>query len=188
MYLPRLRDLSVLLTAVADGPRTLDMVRDGFGYAESFDEAEQRYRGLVVNSAVNAPLADGRTLLVRSEVALSQAAKVAAETGPDTVDTPTALEESATGVAGMQPPGVASGAKRPAPTRYFGRKYLNVNRVGLNASEIANEVVAHLNALQGVDVTVTMEIVASGPGFDEQVIRVVSENASALRFDATEFE
>jgi hypothetical protein len=186
IYLPRLRDQSVLLRAVADGPRTLDMVRDGFGYADLFDEAEQRYRGLVVNAGVSAPVADGRTLLVRPEIALAQVARVQAES---TLDSGASGGQIAgTGAAFATPSLSSKEAAKTQPTRYFGRKHLNVNRVGLNASEIANEVIAHLNALTDVDVVVTIEIAASGSGFDERIINIVSENAAALRFDANEFE
>jgi predicted AAA+ superfamily ATPase len=181
VYLPRLRDLSVLLGAVADGPRTLDLDRDGFGYAESYDEKEGRYRGLVVNEGVGSPVADGLSVVVRPSAAKSQASEIAetqGEGGSIPVEAGTASGET-TGTASTGP---------TLPRRYFGRKTLNPTRVGLNASEIANEILAHLTPQDGVTVEVTIEINATGPGFDQATTRVVMENAAALNLDASEFE
>ena len=45
------------------------------GYAESYDEKEKRYRGLIIGAAVNNPVADGRSVLVKPEVAVAQEAE-----------------------------------------------------------------------------------------------------------------
>jgi hypothetical protein len=39
-----------------------------------------------------------------------------------------------------------------------------------------------------VDVQVTIEVETEGPEFDENVVRIATENAKALRFDNAEFE
>jgi hypothetical protein len=46
LYLPRLRDSSVLLHAISDGVNLLTWRQDGFAFADSFDEAAGRYQGL----------------------------------------------------------------------------------------------------------------------------------------------
>ena len=46
LYLPRLKDSSVLLGAVRDGVALLTWSKDAFAFADSFDENEGRYRGL----------------------------------------------------------------------------------------------------------------------------------------------
>ena len=46
LYLPRLKDPAVLLGAVRDGCALLTWEQDAFAYADSFDEAAGRYRGL----------------------------------------------------------------------------------------------------------------------------------------------
>ena len=38
-----------LLNAVTDAPQALNVVEDGFGYAEAYDEEQGRYRGLVLH-------------------------------------------------------------------------------------------------------------------------------------------
>jgi len=46
VYLTRLKNTDVLLTAIADGPGLFTWEREGFAYADSYDEAAGRYRGL----------------------------------------------------------------------------------------------------------------------------------------------
>ncbi|MEZ5318335.1 MAG: DUF499 domain-containing protein [Vicinamibacterales bacterium] len=53
LYLPRLRDSEVLLSAVRDGLGLLVWSKDSFAYADSFDEAASRYRGLRCGQLVN---------------------------------------------------------------------------------------------------------------------------------------
>ena len=62
-------------------------------------------------------------------------------------------------------------------------------RVGVEASRIAEEVIAHLAGLPGAQVTVTLEIDASVPdGVPEHVVCIVTENGVALKFVSQGFE
>src|SRR5262249_19669242 len=71
LYLPRLKDATVLLGAVRDGCALLTWEQDAFAYAESYDEAAQRYRGLRYGQRM--AITDGDAgLLVRPEVARQQ--------------------------------------------------------------------------------------------------------------------
>ena len=66
---------------------------------------------------------------------------------------------------------------------------LDPERVGLNASKIAEEVIAHLAGQVGAKVVVTLEIEARLPnGVSEQLIRTVTENSQTLRFGSHGFE
>ena len=57
-------------------------------------------------------------------------------------------------------------------------------RVGRHASQIAEEVIAHLVGLEGARVTVTIDIDADLPsGASEHVVRTVTENSRELRFE-----
>lgn len=182
-YLPRLKDVNVLLRAVADGPMTLDVTRDGFAYAESYDEQEKRYRGLVIGAGVTNPVADGRSVLVKPDVAAAQEAEQ-----PPGVPGGGGTTTAAGGETGSALAGEARSTRRSKPTHFYGRKSVNATRLGRDAGEIANELVAHLVALAGVHVEVTIEVNASGAEFDDSVVRIVTENAKALRFDTAEFE
>jgi hypothetical protein len=50
-------------------------------------------------------------------------------------------------------------------------------------------VIAHLTAAPGATAKITVEIAATSPErFEESAIRVVSENATTLKFDQSGFE
>ena len=62
-------------------------------------------------------------------------------------------------------------------------------RVGRDAGRIADEVLAHLAALPGAKVDVTLEVqVRVDQGVEDDVVRIVSENATALKFKHASFE
>ena len=66
---------------------------------------------------------------------------------------------------------------------------LDPERVGRDASRIAEEVISHLTALSGADVTVTLEIEAALPnGTPDHVVRIVTENSRTLKFKSQGFE
>lgn len=66
---------------------------------------------------------------------------------------------------------------------------LDPTRVGKDAGNIAEEVIAHLVGLVGADVTVTLEIEAIVPGgVSESVVRIVTENGRSLKFTSQGFE
>ena len=78
---------------------------------------------------------------------------------------------------------------QPKAKRYHGSVRLDATRVGRDASQIADEVIAHLSSLLGADVKLTLEIEASIPdGTPEHVIRIVTENSRTLKFDDSGFE
>ena len=77
LYLPRLKDPAVLVGAVQDGLGLLLWATETFAYADSFDEAERRYRGLRCGQQSGGSLSMAGGLLVRPEVALRQLASEA---------------------------------------------------------------------------------------------------------------
>ena len=71
-YLPRLKDPSVLLSAISDGVNLLTWSQDSFGYADAHDEAEKRYKGLRGGTMVSLGDAHSPALLVKPAVAANQ--------------------------------------------------------------------------------------------------------------------
>ena len=66
---------------------------------------------------------------------------------------------------------------------------LDTTRVGRDASQIADEVIAHLSGLVGSEVKVTLEIDAEIPeGAPDHVVRAVTENSRTLKFESHGFE
>ncbi|MGI8659799.1 MAG: ATP-binding protein, partial [Thermoleophilaceae bacterium] len=185
LYLPRLRDVQVLLAAIADGVALMTWRQDGFAYADAVDEAAGRFAGLRAGEAL--ALSDAVGVVVRSDVA---------ETQLDLERPSTTSTEPATGPAA---PSAAATRNDPAATpapprelrRFFGSVELDPTRLSRDAAEIGEAVVAHLNGLVGANVQVTLEIQADIPdGAPDAVVRTVTENAATLRFDpaATGFE
>jgi len=75
------------------------------------------------------------------------------------------------------------------PRRFHGSVTLDPTRVGRDAGTIAQEVVAHLAALVGARVTVTLDVEADIPdGAPDHVVRTVTENCRTLRFTSHGFE
>jgi hypothetical protein len=72
LYLPRLKNTSILAGAVRDGPALLTWERDSFAYAYSFDQVAGRYRGLRGGQQVTIPDTDTSGFLVKPEVARRQ--------------------------------------------------------------------------------------------------------------------
>ena len=83
-------------------------------------------------------------------------------------------------------PGPGPGPTPPPPSphrRYHGTVTLDATRVGRDASQIAEEVVAHLVALADAEVTVTIDIEATLPeGASDHIVRTVTENGRTLDF------
>jgi hypothetical protein len=190
LYLPRLKEPAVLLEAIREGLRLLTWSQDSFAYAESFDEAAGRYRGLRCGEMVNISADNMSGLLIRPDVALKQHQ---AEMAP----VPGGFAEPAGGVVGgsveLVPTGGASGAPGEVgarrPKRFHGTVNLDPARVGRDAGRIADEVISHLAGLVGSSVKVTLEIEATiEAGTTENVVRTVTENSRTLKFTTHGFE
>ncbi len=193
LYLPRLRTSSVLVGAVRDGLGLLTWRTDSFAYADSFDEAPGRYRGLRCGQLVMISEDNVSGLLVQPEVALKQQnAEVPAGPGTGTTGTGTRETGTATG-SGERVTGGGDGGKVspevPKAKRFHGTASLDPARVGRDAGRIADEVIAHLVGLVGSKVKVTLEIEAEIPsGAPEHVVRTVTENSRTLKLTSHEFE
>jgi hypothetical protein len=177
-----------LIGAVRDGFALLTWEQDAFAYAESYDEAAKRYRGL--RGGQNIAVSDADTgLLVRPEAARRQMDAETATAKPvhGTIDTTTTSSPTSE----PQPP-IASPATPTAPLRprrYHGTVTLTPERTGRDASRIADEVISHLAGLVGAAVRITLEIEAEFPdGAPENVVRTVTENSRTLKFTNHGFE
>ena len=176
VYLPRLQDPSVLLQAVVAGVGLITWEREGFAYADSFDEADNCYRGLRAGQAMSLSDPDSAGALVKPDVARRQLDAVVSGPGPG--------PEPGPGPGPEPPPPVD-----PRPTRFHGSVSLDATRAGRDAGRIADEVITHLAGLVGANVSVTLEIEADIPdGAPEPVVRTVTENSQTLKFTSAGFE
>jgi predicted AAA+ superfamily ATPase len=181
LYLPRLRDRSVLVRAIEQGVASLSWEEDGFAYADAYDEANERYRTLVGGRHVTA-LLDGSSVLVKPEAARRQLDEKRPEEAAEP-ELPTAKPGTPGGTT-VEPP-VADGK----PRRFYGSVELDPLRVGRDASQIGEAIVQHLSGLVDANVEVRLEIQAEIPGgAPDDVVRTVTENARTLKFDQHGFE
>lgn len=191
IYLSRLAGPEVLVQAIKDGTGLLTWQTDAFAYAESYDEATGRYRGLQYGKLVTVTT-DSTGVLVKPQVALEQ---VEAETLGKPIETTTVSKpgdespQPQTGNTSSWPENQERTAEQKRPRRFHGTVVLDPTRVGRDAGRIAEEVIAHLSGQVGADVTVTLEIEATLPdGASEQIVRTVTENSRTLKFSNHGFE
>ena len=182
LYLPRLAGPEVLVQAIRDGVSLLTWESDTFAFAEGYDAAAGRYRGLRAGQMISVSPESG-ALLVKPDAARRQ---MDAETprpataGAQPETPPVKLGESRTPI---------TTAQAMLPRRFHGSVTLDTARVGRDAGRIAEEVIAHLSGLVGAEVTVTLEIHAEVPGgAPDGVVRTVTENCRTLRFSDHGFE
>lgn len=191
LYLPRLRDSSVLLGAIRDGFTLLTWEQDSFAFAESFDDSTSRYRGLRSGQHVSLVDSDSPGLLVKSAVARKQMEVESVKASDNNLSAgPGAGEDGRDSVPGKKPIG-APGSPLAAeqPKRFHGTVILDTTRVGRDASRIGDEIIVHLVSLVGAEVKVTLEIEAIIPaGATDQVVRTVTENSRTLKFSSQGFE
>ncbi len=183
LYLPRLADSEVLLSAVRSGVALLTWNPDTFAYASAFSEASNRYSRLVGGEHAGVVL-DNTSVLLKPDVAARQMAEDMKTAGGEAIPT------VQTGNAATTSPGVDQ-VTAPAPglpKRFYGRTSLEPVRMLRDAGEIAEAIVAQLDRA-GANVTISVEIEATTEdGFPDDVRRTVSENARTLKFEAHEFE
>jgi predicted AAA+ superfamily ATPase len=189
LYFPRLLEEGLLLDAIYNGFGGDTLLCEFFGYAEGYDPTAGKYLGLHTTTPPHSATI-GESLLIRPDVAMAQVAP------------PKPSVEPANG--GNQPdytnegidPGIGSGGGStppPAPpalkTRFYGSIDLNQQKVASSVQKVVDEVVQHLVAKYGTNIRITLDIEAdNAEGFDESVVRTVSENANTLGFSQKGFE
>ena len=187
-YLSRLKDSEVLLTAIRDGLGLLTWEQDAFAYADGWDEAAGRYRGLRAGVQISGVL-DTRSLLVKPEVATRQLAEEARqrrEKEGEKTESPGTAGASVEAGEGPSPP---RPPEPPRLRRFHGSIAIDPARVGRDAGRIAEEIVQHLVGLANAEVEIHLEIQAHIPGgAPENVVRTVSENCKTLKFKTHGFE
>ena len=188
LYLPRLAGPEVLIRAIQDGLGLLLWTDESFAYADAFDEAASRYRGLRCGREVPllSPESDGLIVKPAAAIAQQEAEPAAPATGAGVgVAEPSASASAGTGTHPEPTPPPPEQKAR----RFHGAVALDSTRVGRDASQIADEVIAHLAGLVGAKVTVTLEIEAEIPsGAPDHVVRTVTENSRTLKFSSQGFE
>ena len=78
VYLPRVKNAQVILDAIQEGAARLTWRQDTFAYADSYNAAAGRYRGLEAGRRPNVQL-NSESVVVKPEIAAAQMEKEAAQ-------------------------------------------------------------------------------------------------------------
>ena len=191
-YLPKLQDPArLILEAVKSGVGELLWFTKTFAYARAFDENAGRYQDVIAGLDGNSRSVGMNGLIVKADVMEAQVERdraAARERGvavPERV-TPGGGEGVTVAVDGH---GQVVSPEEVKPRRFHGSVELDPLSVGPQASKIAAEVISHLAALVGAEVTITLDIEAKMPdGASTHVVRTVTENAQQLKFQSHGFE
>ena len=192
LYLQRLRDADVLLSAMREGVASVTWRTDAFAFAEAFDEAKVRYLGLR-GGQVLAFGSDAVGLLVKSATADAQLEAERPNPSPTpggAVTEPPGGSDPTGGRArvSVTPGGNPTPTSAP-PTLFFGSVQVDAARISRDVGTIANEIIQHLASLPNSEISVTVEIQARVPGgVPDNVVRTVSENCRTLKFKNQAFE
>jgi hypothetical protein len=177
-----------LIEVIREGLGFLMWPQESFAYAEAFDEANGRYRGLRAGQNVSVSEDNLFGLLVKPEPALKQIEADRATTPESTgglrkAPVDTQLHDTTSPASQPGKAGEPVSSETPKPKRFHGSVQLDPARVGRDAGRVADEVVTHLVGLVGSSVRVTLEIEAEMPGgTPDNVVRTVTENSRTLKF------
>lgn len=186
-YLPRVKNQAVLIKAIQSS--VANMIPGPFAYAESWDEATQTYRGLVVDKAGHTPVVvDRDTVIIRPDVAIEHWKKqLSSEPVAGSVDT--SSTEGSVVRPGPAPQVTGNGVAISAPiadklpTRFEGTVMISPERPARDIHQIVEAIVEQLTTVPGSDVSLKLEIVAEIPnGLERSKVRTLLENATTLGF------
>ena len=167
-YMPRIRDLSVLEAAMSDCVSGL-LLDSGFGYAEGWDTQKATWHG--VRHGVGTIIDRHTGYLLQAEIAKELLPNTSAEANP-----PSAGASTQTANEGV------------ALRRYRARFSTSADSFSRLASDIGQELLPHLVGTPGSSVDIVVEVSALSPqGFSEKVLKTVSQNATELKSDLSEF-
>jgi hypothetical protein len=198
LYLPRVKNVEVILDAIQDGASRLTWSQDTFAYADYFDPATERYRGLEAGRRPTVQL-NASSVVVKPEIAAAQMHKdsapisttTTAEDGPLATGTHLAGNGGRVSSTVVDTTSAAERAKHSAPVlrRFHGLAKIDATRLSRDVDVIASSVVQHLAGLLDAKVKITIEIDAEIPsGAPENIVRTVTENCRTLKFENQGFE
>lgn len=198
-YLDRLRDRSVLETALQSAMDQVLWEIQGFALADGYDEATGLYAGLAIPPSDTFGIPTDTTLIVRPAIAEEQrrrerelADRERERPTPEGETDDTASDDSSE----IEDEDGSKEKPDPQPepqvvrnARFFGVFSVDPSRASRDFGKVAQEVLQHLQSLPGATLTIKVEIEATHPeGYPDDKARTVTENARTLKFDDYGFE
>jgi predicted AAA+ superfamily ATPase len=192
LYLPRLKDRTVLAQAIVKGAATKDF------FATAYGQTAEGFEGFKFGDA-NVQL-DDTLLLIEPEAAKAHEAEVAAKAAATAASAAAAGTTGTTSTGAPAPLPLSSGGTAPAVTgttppaqpkakAFYGSAEVNASTAKMRMVQIADEIIALLASDPTATVKVSVEINADYPnGVSDQIKRAVSENAGSLNFKTKTWE
>ena len=183
VYMPRLLSLEVLQKTVFTA--ISQMVPGAFAYAETYDEAEKKYRGLVIENGTNGQVViDSDSVIVRSDTAEENRTKGTGTNGGDGAHDETVVGDSTAPINEKPEVGNGDGPVEPAlPKSFRGTVSISPDTPAKEFGKVLDNVIEHLTSIEGAEVSLTLEISAEIPGgIDTNKRRTLLENATTLKF------
>lgn len=182
LYLPRLLNVDVCTQTVRDGVAHEDL----FGYATG--EKDDQLEGIVFGGTGGVYVSDS-AVLVRADTARAARDGAKAAAVPGTGDRPRPASQPPPSKSGPAGKARGAGLLQTKPRRFHGTISLDAHDPIGNFTEIVQNVVEHFTTQYGTEVALTLDVEARrGDGFETKTVRVVRENAKALKFSTSEFE
>ena len=176
VYLPRLRDQSVMTETVAAGPVGFAWTSEGFGVAAGVDKSTGRYLGLAAEGVPPSAVTP-TSLVVQPDWALAQL-DAARQESPDPEPGGGTTEPPPDDNDDPPPPTSAT------ITSFRGSVTLDPARPTRAFTKISEEVLTHLLSQPDIGAEVRLEVeITRAEGFSEHIIRTVTENALTLQFE-----
>ncbi len=186
-YMRRLKNESALRDGIQGGLGRITWDTETFAYAESYDDVRKRFVGLVAGpdaALVTIDMVNG--LLVRCDVASAQIESERPIPGGSSADSNGAANgtDTATICAAIE-----TGGPGKAPEHFFMRvRADDVTKLPRVATQLANDIVAHLASIGSASVEVSIEVKADiSGGINAQLEERLRKNAAAHQFPDPEF-
>src|SRR5579884_437431 len=187
LFLPRLRDTSVLLDAIRHGLSLPTWAQEAFAYGYGWDELRGRYLRLSTGPGIRVTL-DPRSVLVKPEVALRQAEAEAASARPGAYPRP-GTSTSLIGHPAPAAPPIGTVSEEAGPHRFSGRVPMDAGHFGRDAGKLRLDIVERLTGLSNAKLKITLQIEAEVPGgIPEETVRELTANCRELDFSEYRFE
>jgi len=179
-YLPRLESDQILIQAITQGLKS----KDYFAYAGSVSDSGE-YRGLIFGDPMPQVLLNDSSVLIKKDKAeqIEREYSKPEEQSGDTGGVSESEDEEITGEKPKEEDAIKT------KKRYYASTELDPLRFTSQAGQIGENIVAHLQAHKDAKVKITVDIQAdSDSGFNDDLIRTVSENSNALNINQHGFE
>ncbi len=180
-YLPRLKNRDVLAKSVQTA--ISGMLPGPFGYAERWDDAEEKYNGLAISGAHHTQVViDSDSVIVLPDVAEKHRQKQDAQNLTDIEEKPI---QDDSGKQDTEKPTLPDdhGNTEQLPKNFYGSVMISPDRPAREIHQIVEAIVEQLTTIPGSEVTLKLEIDADVPsGLDKAKVRTLMENAATLDF------